>query len=111
MIISGSGAQGDINWPGGDGTIAISEIVAAMQLGSPAGQTGDIGTAVVRFEASFNGGNTYQTMTRDSVPVEFSAATILAQNFSASACKIRANIVSGTVTGIGALLGINGRGQ
>lgn len=122
MNIQGSGAQDPISWKGGDGTISVVPITPAMGYprlpadipGNPdiptiPGNAGDWGTAVIEFEASFNKGETYEPMSKNGVVVQFQDGGIEAQNFSSSSCLIRANIVSGSTTGEGLVLGINSR--
>lgn len=124
MIIAGAGAQPKIRWDGGFGTIALSEITAAMNLpivpptgdeviGTPTvpGSVGGWGTAEMFFEASFNNGQTWRPMSDAGGIVRFQFGFIEAKNFSSSSCLIRANIDVPVPTGIGLLLEIKPRGQ
>jgi len=123
MVITAPATSPAIKWHGGSGTISLADITEPMKLPQvpPAGeetqptptdpgQVGAIDTGDFTFEASFNNGQTWRTMSNAAGIVNFNAATILAKNFSSSACLIRA-VGTGATSGIGVLLGINGKGQ
>jgi hypothetical protein len=107
MIITGSGAQTEINWAGGEGTISITPIDSGQNLDANPGSVGDWNSCTVIFEVSYNQGFDWDEMTKDGTTITFEETGITAHNFKSSACKIRANINSGSPSGIGLNLGIN----
>lgn len=120
MIISGTGAQTPISWDGGTGTISIAKISTANNLpttpstiaGNPPiptipGVAGDWNGAIIEIEVSYNGGNNWQKCKESGTTVQFEEGVVEHKNFMSSACKIRANIVTGTPSGTGLLFGVN----
>ena len=116
QIIVGTGTQTPISWPGGSGTVVVSEIQSAENLpidtatntGTNPGSVGDWNGCSITFEASFNGGNLYKSMMDSGAVVTFAEGVLEAKNFSSAECLIRANI-AGATSGIGLLMQINPR--
>jgi len=107
-LLTAAGAQAAADytkWPGGEGVISIVEPDAASGFG-----VGAYNGATVIMEVSFDGGHGFVPMTLNGAPVIFDGTLLTAKRFACPGATIRAN-VTGTPSGVGILLGINGTGQ
>lgn len=104
MQITSPGAGDSINWPGGFGTISVTNVDAGDPLG-----VGDFAGASIVWQASFDPGGLVWDEMKDGSgnTVTFDTANRV-RNFSLSACKIRP-FTTGTPSGSGVRAGINRR--